>query len=331
MTKPIAAVLAVLAFLAFLLAPSGPVRAQQAGKVYRIGYLTSSYSTSDPAQRLALAEGLRARGYREGGNLVFESRYAGGKTERLPELANELVRRRVDVIIAMSTPAGLAAKQATSTIPIIVAGSGDMLDAGLVADTTRPGGNVTGMQLLRPELAVRQMEILKQVVPSATRLAFLGNPDIPSEVSFFRVLERQAPSSGVTIRFVQVRGEADYKLAFAGLVKDRVDGLIVGTTVTQLDPSKKVVRLVSHNRIPAIFPGRQFVEAGGLISYFANPSDEGRRVAVYVDKILKGAKPGDLPIERYATFELAINLRIARVLFLTIPSPLLAQAVEVFR
>jgi putative ABC transport system substrate-binding protein len=331
MTKPIAAALAVLAVLALLLAPPVPVRAQQAGKVYRIGYLTLSYSTSDPAQRLALAVGLRARGYREGGNLVFESRYAEGKSERLPELASELVQRQVDIIVAMSTPAGLAAKQATSTIPIVVAGSGDMLDSGLVADPTRPGGNVTGMQLLRPELAVRQMEILKQVVPSATRLAFLGNPDIPSEVSFYRVLERQAPSSGVTIRFVQIRVEADYKMAFASLVEDRVDGLIVGTSVTQLDPSKKVIRLVSQNRIPAIYPGRQFVEAGGLISYFANPSDQGHHVAVYVDKILKGAKAGDLPIEQYARFELAINLRIAKALSLTIPSPLLAQAVEVFR
>jgi putative ABC transport system substrate-binding protein len=320
----------VLALVAVLAVPN-PARAQQTGKVYRIGYLTLWYSTSDPAQRLALGEGLRARGYREGDRLIFESRYAEGKIERLPELASELVQRHVDVIVAVSTPAGLAARQATSTIPIVVAGSGDMVDSGLVADTARPGGNVTGVQFLRPELAVRQMEILKQVVPWATRLAFLGNPDIPSDISFFRALERQAPSSGVTIRFVHARAELDYRMAFASVVESRVQALIVGASVTQFDLSKKVVRLVSQNRIPAMYPGRQFVEAGGLISYFANPSDQGRHVAVYVDKILRGASPGNLPVEQYAGYELAINLRIAKALFLTVPSALLSQAVEVFR
>ena len=320
----------VLALAAVLAAPN-PARAQQVGRVYRIGYLTLWYSTSDPALRLALAEGLRARGYHEGDRMVFESRYAEGKIERLPELAAELVQRHVDVIVAISTPAGLAARQATSTIPIVVAGSGDMVDSGLVANTARPGGNVTGVQFLRPELAVRQLEILKQVVPEAARLAFLGNPDIPSDVSFFRTLERQAPSAGVTMRFVHARAVFDYKLAFDAMVAGRVHGLIVGASVTQFDPSKKVVRLVSQNRIPAMYPGRQFVEAGGLISYFANPADQGSHVAVYVDKILKGARPGDLPVEPYTGYELAINLRTAKALFLTIPAALLNQAVDVFR
>ena len=320
----------VLALVA-VLAAANPAWAQQAGKVYRIGYLTLWYSTSDPALRLALGEGLRARGYREGERVILESRYAEGKDERLPELASQLVQQHVDVIVAVSTPAGLAARQATSTIPIVVAGSGDMVDSGLVADTARPGGNVTGVQFLRPELAVRQMEILKQVVPEAARLAFLGNPDIPSDVSFFRALERQAPSSGVTIRFVHARAESDYKAAFDTVVQSRAQGLIVGASVTQFDPSRRVVRVVSQNRIPAMYPGRQFVEAGGLISYFANPGDQGRHVAVYVDKILRGAQPGDLPVEQYAGYELAINLRIAKALFLTIPSALLNQAVDVFR
>jgi len=206
-----------------------------------------------------------------------------------------------------------------------------MLDSGLVADPSRPGGNVTGLQLLSPELAVRQLEILKQVAPSAAQLAFIGNPDIASELSFFRVLERKAPSLDVTMRFVHARSEADYRTAFASMVEGGVNGLIVGTSVTQFDPARKVIRLVSQHRIPAMYPGRQFVEAGGLISYFADPSDQGRRVAVYVDKILKGAKPGDLPIEQYASFELAINLRAAKTLYLTVPSALLNQAVGVFR
>jgi putative tryptophan/tyrosine transport system substrate-binding protein len=259
------------------------------------------------------------------------SRYAGGKIERLPELAGELVQRHVDVIVAVSTPAGLAARQATSTIPIVVAGSGDMVDSGLVADTARPGGNVTGVQFLRPELAVRQMEILKQIVPEAARLAFLGNPDIPSDVSFFRALERQAPSAGVTIRFVHARTDADYRIAFGIMVQSRVQGLIVGASVTQIDPSRKVVRLVSQKKIPAMYPGQQFVEAGGLVSYFANPADQGRHVAVYVDKILKGARAGDLPVEQYTAYELAINLRTAKPLLVTIPSALLREAVDVIR
>jgi len=242
-----------------------------------------------------------------------------------------LVQRHVDVIVAVSTPAGLAARRATSAIPIVVAGSGDMVDSGLVASTTRPGGNVTGVQVLRPGLAVRQLEILKQVVPGATQLAFLGNPDIPSDVSFFRALERQAPASGVTIRFVHARAEADYKIAFDTLVQSRVQALIVGASVTQIDPSRKEVRLISQNKIPAMYPGRQFVEAGGLISYFANPADQGRHVAVYVDKILKGAQPSDLPVEQYTDYELAINLRTAKALFLTVPPALLYQAVDVFR
>ena len=317
--------------LVMLLAAPGPARAEPAGKVYRIGYLTLWYSTSDPAQRLALSEGLRVRGYREGDRIVFERRYADGKVERLPELASELVRSRVDVIVAVSTPAGLAARQATSTIPIVVAGSGDMVDSGLVANPDRPGGNVTGVQFLRRELAVRQMEILRQIVPNVTQLAFMGNPDIPSDTSFYRALAGQAASSGVAIRFVPVRVEQDYRLAFPSLVTNRVRGLIVGPSLTQIDPSRSVVRLVSQNRIPAMYPGRQFVEAGGLVSYFANPSDQGRHVAAYVDKILKGAKAGDLPIEQYASYELAINLRTAKALHLAIPSALMMEAADVFR
>ena len=323
-------VFAVIVLAVFLAAPL-PAGTEPKGKIYRIGYLTLWYSTSDPAQRLALAEGLRIRGYREGDRIVFESRYAEGKIERLPELAGELVRRGVDVIVAVSTPAGLAARQATSTIPIVVAGSGDMIDSGLVTNVNRPGGNVTGVQFLRRELAVRQMAILRQIAPDAMRLAYLGNPDIPSDASFFRALEGQAQSSGATIRFVPAKVDYDYKLAFAAMVEGGVEALIVGASVTQFDASKKVVRMVSQNRLPAMYPGRQFVEAGGLVSYFANPSDQGRHVAVYVDKILKGAKAGDLPVEQYSSYELAINLRVAKALFLTVPSALLKEAADVFR
>jgi ABC-type uncharacterized transport system substrate-binding protein len=233
-------VFAVIALAALLAAPLS-AGTEPKGKIYRIGYLTLWYSTSDPAQRLALAEGLRIRGYREGDGIVFESRYAEGNIERLPELAGELVRRGVDVIVAVSTPAGLAARQATSTIPIVVAGSGDMVDSGLVTNENRPGGNVTGVQFLRRELAVRQMEILRQIAPDAMRLAYLGNPDIPSDAAFFRALDGQAQSSGATIRFIPAK--------FA-MVEGGVEALIVGASVTQFDASKKVVRMVSQNRLP---------------------------------------------------------------------------------
>jgi len=322
---------AVLLGIAALLAAPGAVPAEAAGKVYRLGYLSLWYSTSDSVQRLALSEALRNRGYHEGDRLVFESRYADGKIERLPDLAAELVRLRVDVIIAVSTPAGIAAKQATATIPIVVAGSGDMIDSGLIADTRRPGGNVTGVQFLRPQLAARQLEILKQVVPAAARLGFIGNPDVPSDVSFFRALERRAPAAAATIELVPVRTELDYRVAFARLVDTRAQGLIVAPSLTQIDPSRNLVRLVSQNKLPTMYPGRQFVEAGGLISYFADPADQGRHVAVYVDKILRGMAPGELPVEQYASYELAVNLRTAKALNLTVPAALVQQAAAVFR
>jgi len=314
-----------------LLATCAAVGAEGAERVYRLGYLSFWYSTSDSVQRLALSEGLRTRGYLEGERLVVERRYADGKIERLPDLAAELVRLRVDVIVAVSTPAGLAAKRATSTIPVVVAGSSDMVDSGLVKDAQRPGGNVTGVQFLRPQLVVRQMEILKQVVPSASRLGFLGNPDVPSDASFFRALERRATASAVSIELAPVRTDLDYRLIFARLVDTRVQGLIVGPSITEIDPSRSVVRMAAQSKLPTMYPGRQFVEAGGLISYFADPADQGRHVAVYVDKILRGAAPADLPVEQYASYELAVNLRTAKALNLTVPSALVEQAAAVFR
>jgi putative tryptophan/tyrosine transport system substrate-binding protein len=178
---------------------------------------------------------------------------------------------------------------------------------------------------------VRQMDILKQVVPTASRLGFLGNPDVPSDVAFFRVLERRAAASAVGIELVPVHTDLDYRLAFARLVDSRVQGLIVAPSVTQIDPSRSVVRMVAQNKLPAVYPGRQFVEAGGLISYFADPADEGRHVAVYVDKILRGAAPADLPVEQYASYELTVNLRTAKTLNLTLPTALVQQAAAVFR
>jgi len=316
--------------LLVLVATPGAARTE-AARMHRIGFLSPWFSTSDPVQRLALIDGLRARGYREGEGFVFESRYAEGRLEQLPQLAAQLVERKVDVVIAVSTLAGIAAKAATTSIPIVVAGSGDMVASGLVANTAHPGGNVTGIQFLRPELAVRQLEIITQLVPGATRLAFFGNPDVPSDIAFFHALEGRAASSRWNVRLVPVKAEADYKGAFPRLVEERVQALIVGASATQFDPSRSIVRLVAQNKIPALYPGRQFVEAGGLLSYFAHPGDQGRLVATYVDKILGGARPGDLPVEQYTRYELTINLRTARALGLTIPSALREQAASLLR
>ena len=322
----------VAAICALLVALAMPGQAcSEQGKPYRIGYLTPWYSTTNAVQRLALFEALRARGYREGNEIVLESRYAEGKLEQLGELAAQLVERRVDIIIALSIPAGLAAKGATSSIPIVVAANGDLVASGLVADAMRPAGNVTGVQFTRPELAARQLEILAQLVPSATRLAYLGDPDVRSDLAFFRVLESRAAALRLRIELLPAKAEVDYRTAFPRMVEQGVQGLIVGASVAVWDVSRSVVRLTAQNRIPAIYPGREFAEAGGLVSYFVNAADQGRLVAVYVDRILKGARPGDLPVELYGRYELTINLRTARTLGLTVPSALRAQAASVLR
>src|SRR5262245_27455896 len=284
----------ICAFLAALTAPSqaGSVP----GKPYRIGYVTPWYSTTNAVQRLALLQALRARGYREGDEIVLESRYAEGKVEQLGELAAQLVERRVDLIVALSAPAGLAAKAATSSIPIVVVANGDLVEAGLVAGAARPGGNVTGIQLTRPELAVQQLEILVQLVPSATRLAYLGDPDVRSDLAAFRALESRAAASRLSLQLLPARNEVDYRTTFPRMVEQRTQGIIVGASVRVWDVMRSTVRLTAQNKIPAVYPGREFVESGGLASYFANGGDLGRLTAAYVDRILKGARPGDLPV-----------------------------------
>ena len=316
--------------LGVCLAPRSAM-AQPPAKVWRIGLLSLWYSTSDPALRLGILDGLRRMGYRQGQNLVVENRYADGKAEQLPALASDLVQRRVDLIVALSTQAGLAAKQATSTVPIVVAACGDLVGSGLVADPSRPGGNLTGLQFLSRELAVRQMELLKQISPRTARLALLGDPDDLSEVAFYKIMERSAPSAGVTVRFVELRTDNDLPAAFTAMVGSRVDGLAVASSVSQRDPSMKIVRQAAKNRIPAIYPGAQFVKEGGLISYFTDLSEQGHHAAAYVSRILKGAKAGDLPVEQPTKFDLAVNAKTAKALGLTVPPALVGRADEVTR
>lgn len=233
------------------------------------------------------------------------------------------------MIFAQTTPAALAAKRATATIPIVIPSSGDAVRAGLVASLARPGGNVTGLQFLGPEVAVKQMELLKQAVPKAARLALLGRFDVSPEVAFFREMERQAPRLGATVRFVEAKTAADHQAAFATMVKERVEGLVVASTISNHEPWRQVVELAARHRIPTIYSGRMWAEAGGLMSYFTDRKDLFRRAAGYVDRILKGANPADLPMEQPTKFELVINAKTARALGLALPPALLLRADQV--
>jgi putative ABC transport system substrate-binding protein len=240
--------------------------AQESAKVYRIGLLSLS-SAKAVGPRVALLVPLAELGYREGRNFTLEERYADGDMARLSTLASELVRLRVDVIVAVTTPAALAAKRVTSTIPIVIPTSGDAVGSGLVESLAHPGGNVTGGQFLGTELAVKQMELLKQLAPGAKRLGLLAHPGVPPEVNFFREMERAAPALGVTVRFVEAKTAADQAAAFAGLAKDRIDGLVVAASTFNHDPWRRIVELAARDWIPAIYLWREFADAGGLMAY----------------------------------------------------------------
>jgi len=304
--------------------------AQESAKVYRIGLLSLS-SAKAVGPRVALLGPLAELGYREGRNFTLEERYADGDMARLSTLANELVRLRVDVIVAVTTPAALAAKRATSTIPIVIPTSGDAVGSGLVESLAHPGGNVTGGQFLGTELAVKQMELLKQLAPGAKRLGLLAHPGVPPEVNFFREMERAAPALGVTVRFVEAKTAADQAAAFAGLAKDRIDGLVVAASTFNHDPWRRIVELAARDRIPAIYLWREFADAGGLMAYGPSRAALYRHTATYVDRILKGARPADLPMVQPQKFDLVINLPVARALGLSVPESLLLRADDVIR
>jgi putative ABC transport system substrate-binding protein len=303
--------------------------AQPGGRVHRLGLLAGGSADATAFVRSALVAGLDELGYHEGRAVILIERYADGKFERLPELAAELVQLKVDIILTSTTPATLAAKRATSTIPIVVVTSGDLLGAGIVSSLARPGGNVTGLSFLGTELAVKQMDLLSQVAPGIRRLVFLGNRAIQPERLFFAAMERAAPGLNVSVRFVDANGPADYEAAFAVIVRERVDGIIVAPNVIYLGNRKAIVELAARARVPAVYQSREFAESGGLISYGINRPAFFRHAAVYVDKILKGAPPADLPIEQPTRFELVINLKTAKALGIVIPQPLLLRADQV--
>jgi putative ABC transport system substrate-binding protein len=309
-------------------------RAQQPTKTARIGFLITApiespefRATVDPFRR-----GLRDLGYVEGRNLVIEYRSADGKQERFPSLANDLVRLNVDLILAGSTPHARAAQQATRTIPIVVPVMGDPVADGLVASLARPGANLTGSTFLGPELVPKRLELLKQTLPKASRVAALWHPSAFGEQTMRNMLEETEAAArrlGVQLQLVRVGAPGELDRAFSTLTTGRADALVVFPSAMLFTERRRIVALTTKHRLPAMFNAREYAELGGLMAYGANVADLFRRAATSVDKILKGAKPADLPIEQPTKFELVINLKTAKALGLTIPPSLLQRADQV--
>jgi|SRR5437867_4962784 len=301
----------------------------KAGKVARIGLLSQGSPTSGQHIREAFRQGLREVGYVDGQNIVIEYRYAEGKAERLPDLAAELVSLKVDVIVAGGTPAPLAAKHATRTIPIVMAAAGDPVGSGLVASLARPGGNVTGLGALSPELGGKRLQLLKEVVPGVSRVAVLWNAANPYAVLVARETEAAARTLGVQAQSLEVRGPDDFENALPAAIRGGAGALIVVEDPLTFQYRMRIADFAARNRLPAIDGYREYAEAGALMAYGANLADLYRRAATYVDKILKGAKPADLPVEQPTKFELVINIKTAKALGLTIPPSLLLRADQV--
>jgi ABC-type uncharacterized transport system substrate-binding protein len=324
------ALIAVLALSFFASPPAA--EAQQAAKIPRIGYLALDRATS-PHLTEAFRQGLRDLSYVEGRNVVIEYRDAEGKPERLPALAAELVALKVDVIFAPGRPHALAAKQATRTVPIVFTGVSDPVTDGLVTSLARPGGNVTGLSLNPTlELIGKRLELLKQAVPGVTRVAILRQPGGQgerTETDSLKAAEVAARELGVRLQFVEARGPTDFDRAFSDMTRARVGALTGLGGSMFFNERRRLVNLAAKNRLPAVYPLRDYVDAGGLMSYGPNIADSFRRAATYVDKILKGAKLADLPVEQPTKFELVINLKAAKALGLTIPQSLLLRADQV--
>ena len=315
--------------LGLLAAPLVAV-AQPPVKVFRIGILTA---TRPEASHLwaAFFQGLRELGYVEGQNVIIESRYFGDRIEQLPALAAELVRLQVDVIVTGAAPEPEAAKRATSTIPIVTAAHLDPVGSGLVASLARPGGNVTGLSQATPELRGKQLELLKEAVPRLSSVAVLSNPTLPSLALELKELEVAARALKVRLYVVEARVPSELKDAFSVATKERAGALIVLANAVFIRSRVQIVELAAKNRLPLMSQAREYAEAGGLMAYGANLSGLMRRAATFVDKILKGAKPADLPVEQPTKFEFVINLKTAKALGLTIPQSLLVRADEVIQ
>jgi ABC-type uncharacterized transport system substrate-binding protein len=312
-----------------LLAPVS-VRAQPLQRIPRIGYLNVPSPAEVPGRYRAFREGLRELGYEEGKTILVEYRFAGGKLDRLPSLAAELVHLKVDVIVSGGPTPTRAAKEATSTIPIVMAFDSDPVGNGFVKSLARPGGNITGLSNVAPEISGKRLELLKEIVPKLSRVAVLGMSSNPGNALSLKETELAARALGLKISFFNVRSADDIESAFQAAIKQRNEAVLV-LNFPPIYKRQKMLQLAARNRLPAIYFESAFAEAGGLLSYGASLVDLDRRSAIYVDKILKGAKPADLPVEQPTKFELVINLKTAKQIGLTIPPNVLARADKVIR
>lgn len=321
----------LFAFILALSAGAAIAEAQQVGKIRRIGLLVSASPAAAAPFINAMGQSLSELGYQDGKDIAIESRFAEGNLNRLPELASELVSLKVDVIVASGDRPIRAAREATSTIPIVMVISNDPVGLGHIASLARPGGNVTGLTTVSGELASKRLELLKEVIPKASRVTILGDPANPGTAVHFKEAETAARLLKVQLQPLEVRTPQDLKTAFRTAVKGRADALIIvsgglfGTLRTQ------IVSSAADHRLPAIYTEGEYVYAGGLMAYAASIPHQFRRAATYVDKILKGAKPADLPVEQPMKFELVINLKAAKQIGLTIPPNVLARADKVIK
>jgi len=324
-TPPTMRGLATVLILALGLVAAPAAEAQAPGKVWRIAVLTGSLPRSAPPIR-ALEQRLAELGYVEGRNLMMDLSSAEGQPDRLPALAAELVRRRPDALVAVSTQGGMAAKNATQTIPIVLGAVGDPVGTGIVPSLARPGGNITGVSLLNVELSGKGLQLLKEMVPAASRVAVLWNSGNQLHREVRAATEAASATLKVGLQFLDVRGQDDLPKAFDAITRQRADGILVLPDTVSLAHRKPILDFAANRRLPAMYPFREMVDEGGLVCYGPNLIANLRMAADYVDKVLKGARPGDLPIAQATTFDLVVNLRTAKTLGLTIPQAILLRA-----
>jgi len=315
----------------FLLVIYAPARAQQPAKLPRIGFLSTTSPSNLPARLEAFRQGLRDLGYVEGKNIVIEYRYAEGKLDRLPTLLADLVHRQVDAIVASGPSPTRAAKNATTTIPIVMTWDYDPVGNGYVASLARPGRNITGLSILAPEISGKQLDLLKEIVPKLSRVAVLGTSTVPGNAEALTAMELAAVALKVQLQYLEVRDRKDIETVFQTARKGRADAILALASRVLSTDRAHVAELAVKSRLPAIYGEREHVDAGGLMTYGVSITDLFRRAATYVDKILKGAKPADLPVEQPTRFDFIINLKAAKQIGLTIPPNVLARADKVIR
>lgn len=319
------------ALFAFYLTLGGFAQAQESKKLHRIGFLGAAFASSNPARHEALRQGLRALGWLEGKNITIESRFADGKLERLPQLASELVDLKVELIVTGGPAPTRAVKEANLIIPVIMGFANDPVASGFVASLARPGGNITGLSTLSPEISGKQLELMKEVIPRLSRVSVFGNSTEPGNAEALKEVKLAANAFRLHLQYLDLRTDNDIETAFQAARKQAAGSvLVLGNPVVSAQ-RKRIVLLAATSKLPAIYPWPEFVEDGGLMSYGVSITDLFHRAATYVDKILKGTKPAELPVEQPKKFEFIVNLKAAKQIGLTIPPNVLARADRVLR